>query len=145
MPTPQILTSGELDTWLPSDIQRNDDLRLKVWRAEQKVIQRYTEHEAGSVQAVREDTHATTVQLLGWEEDSNGDPDVSAMPSDLVTALRDTIARILTHWHETPDDNVKSRSVGSKSVTYEEDADKLPRSVYRPLRPFDDRTPYSPA
>jgi len=144
MPSPQILTSSEWDTWLTDDVQSQSDLDLRVWRAEQKVIQRYTEHEPGSADAVREDTRSTWVQLLDWEEDANGDPDVAAMPEDLVTALRDSIARIVTHWHEAPDGDIKSKSVGSRSVTYDDQADALPRSVYRPLRPYDDRTPYSP-
>jgi hypothetical protein len=83
--------------------------------------------------------------LDGWEEDSNGDPLPGQMPDKLVTALRDSIARVVTHWHEAPDRDVKSKSVGSRSVTYADQADKLPRSVYRPLRPFDDRTPYGGA
>jgi len=144
MSSPQILTSDQWDTWFSDAVQSQGDLKLQVWRAEQKVIERYREHEASSTNAVKEDTRHTWVQLVGWEEDENEDPDVAAMPDDLVTALRDTISRIVTHWHEAPKGEVKSRSVGSRSVTYERNADKLPRTVYRPLKPFDDRTPYSP-
>jgi hypothetical protein len=144
MPTPQILTSSEWDTWLSSDVQSQSDLDLIVWRAEQKVIGRYREHEPGSSDAVRETTDGAWVQLVGWEETEDGDPDLPGMPDDLVTALRDTIARIVTHWHEAPGGDIKSKSVGSRSVTYADQADKLPRSVYQPLRPYDDRTPYAP-
>jgi hypothetical protein len=144
MPIPQILPDSKWGKWLPDGVLSQSDPALKVWRAEQMVIRRYREHEHASTNAVREDTHDAWVQLIGWEETDDGDPDVAAMPDDLVTALRDTISRIVTHRYEAPDDNVQSRSVGSRSVSFRADAGALPRSVYEPLRPFDDRTPYSP-
>jgi len=111
------------------------------------VIDRYREEgpDDDHVTATGVDTFETEVIMLeGWEEDSNGDPLPRQMPDKLVTALRDAIARVVTHWYESPDRKVQSKSVGSRSVTYSGQADKLPRSVYAPLRPFDDRTPYSP-
>jgi len=147
MPTPQILIPSEFDTWLSDAVQSQSDLELTVYRAEEKVIDRYREEGPDDelVTATGADTFETAVVMLdGWEEDSNGDPLVDQMPDKLVTALRDSISRVVTHWHDAPDRDVQSKSVGSRSVTYRDQADKLPRSVYHPLRPFDDRTPYSP-
>jgi hypothetical protein len=81
---------------------------------------------------------------VGWEEAEDGTPDIGAMPDDLVRRLRDCIARIVTHWVQSPSGDVQRKMVGSRSVTYDKDAGGLPHSVYAPLRPYDDRTPYSP-
>jgi hypothetical protein len=58
--------------------------------------------------------------------------------------LRDVIARIVTHWETAVDEDIDSVSQGSKSVSYSKGAGSLPMSVWEPLRPYDDRTPYSP-
>ncbi|WP_103021466.1 hypothetical protein [Salinibacter altiplanensis] len=141
---PDILTSDTFDEWLDDDVQSEAGLERTVDRAEQKVIGRYRERERGSAHALRETTQEVTVQLVGWEETADGTPDIGAMPGDLVERLRDCIARIVTRWVESPGGDVRSKSVGSRSVTYDKDADALPHSVYAPLRPYDDRTPYSP-
>ena len=144
---PDIFTNDTWGKWLPDsvvDAKVEDGSMVRdVNRAERKLIGRYTEHEPGT-EAVRQDTHGAGVRIIDWEEKEDGTPDVSAMPDDLVTRLRDCIARIIQEWHEMPEDNVQSVSQGSKSVTYFKEGGSLPRSVWIPLRPYDDRTPYSP-
>lgn len=140
---PDILTGDTLNDWLDDDILSEEGSLLRtIDRVERKVIDRYRERPRGS--AGRETTREEAVQLVGWEEAEDGTPDIGAMPEDLVRRLRDCIARIVTHWAESPDGNVRRKSVGSRSVTYDEDTGSLPHSVFAPLRPYDDRTPYSP-
>jgi hypothetical protein len=143
---PEILTSDTWDEWLPDSVLAESDLERTVDRAEQKVLDRYRESERGApLDSFEADpVYLKPVQLRGWQVADDGTPDLDAMPEDLVRRLRDSISRIVTHWHEAPGGDIKSKSVGSRSVTYADQADKLPRSVYRPLRPYDDRTPYAP-
>lgn len=139
---PDILTSDTHDDWLRGDIQSETGLTRTIDRAEQKVIDRYRERTRSSAGALRSATQEEAVQLVGWEEAEDGTPDIGAMPEDLVERLRDCIARIVTHWAESPSGDVQRKMVGSRSVTYNKDAGSLPHSVCAPLRPYDDRTPY---
>jgi hypothetical protein len=141
---PNILTSDVQDKWLDDDVQSEPSLERTIERAERKLIDRFRERERGSAHALGETTQEVAVQLVDWEEEADGTPDIDAMPADLVTRLRDSVARIVTHWTQSPSGDVRSKSVGSKSVTYDQDPDALPHSVFAPLRPYDDRTPYSP-
>jgi hypothetical protein len=141
---PDILTADTHNDWLGDDVQSEAGLLRTIDRAEQKVIDRYRERPRGGAGALPETTREEAVQLVGWEEAEDGTPDIGAMPDELVRRLRDCIARIVTQWVESPDGNVRRKSVGSRSVTYDEDTGSLPHSVYAPLRPYDDRTPYSP-
>ena len=136
-----ILTSSVLDDWLSDDIQARDDFDRLVGRAERKLVDRYREHRAGRPGGLGSGADQV-VMLDGWAEDANGAPDTDAMPDDLVTRLRDVISRIVEHAAESPG-HVKRRLVGSKSVTYKAGADALPRTTWAPLRPYDERTPYS--
>jgi len=140
-----ILPSSEWDDWLPTSVLGRPDAARLVWRAENKMVDRYREDtERAEIEGnVLVDNTKGSVLLENWEEDSDGNADTSQMPNDLVMALRDCVARIATEWHEQADDagDVRSKSVGSRSVTYRAAAESLPRSVYRPLRKFDDRTP----
>lgn len=141
---PDILTSDTHDDWLSDDVQSDENLERTVDRAEQKVIDRYRERTRGPAGALWGPTQEVVVQLVGWEEAEDGTPDIGAMPEDLVRRLRDCIARIVTHWVQSPSGDVQRKMVGSRSVTYDKDAGGLPHSAYAPLRPYDDRTPYSP-
>jgi len=141
---PDILTSATFDQWLDDDVQSDENLERTVDRAKQKVIDHYRERPRGSAGALRDTTREEAVQLVGWEEAEDGTPDIGAMPEDLVRRLRDCIARIVTHWVQSPSGDVQRKMVGSRSVTYDEDTGSLPHSVFAPLRPYDDRTPYSP-
>ena len=140
---PDILTGDTFNDWLDDDILSEEGSLLRtINRAEQKVIDRYRERPRGS--APGETTQEGAVQLVGWKETEDGTPDIAAMPDELVKRLRDCIARIVTHWVQSPSGDVQRKMVGSRSVTYDKDAGALPHSVYAPLRPYDDRTPYSP-
>ena len=142
---PDILTGDTLNDWLDDDVQSEEESLLRtIDRAEQKVIDRYRERTRGPAGALWGPTQEVAVQLVGWEEAEDGTPDIDAMPEDLVRRLRDCIARIVTHWTESPSGDVQRKMVGSRSVTYNKDTGSLPHSVYAPLRPYDDRTPYSP-
>jgi hypothetical protein len=136
-----ILTNSVLGDWLSDDIQARDDFDRLVGRAERRLIDRYREHRAGTPGGPVWGPDQT-VMLDGWAEDASGAPDTGAMPDDLVTRLRDVISRIVEHAAESPG-AVKRRLVGSKSVTYKAGADALPRTTWAPLRPYDERTPYS--
>lgn len=142
--TPQILTSSAQSDFLSSEAQNASRLDLMVVRAENKVIDRYRE--------VRPNDHVDDffggsieghdVQLDGWREDDNGDPDVAEMDEDLLFALRDTISRIVEHEVQKPEEaeHVSRKVQGARQVDFR-DKD-LPRSVYAPLRPFDERDVY---
>lgn len=144
---PDILTSDVQGKWLDESVASADNLTRTIERAERKLVDKYR---GGKVpDTVIKDGigtfSSTQVQLKGWAEDSDGNPDTASMPDDLVTRLRDCVARIVTHWEESVDSNVESVSQGSKSVSYSKDAGTLPRSVWAPLRPYDQTTPFSPA
>lgn len=144
---PDLLAGDALEEWLDGEVAADDSLRRLVRRAERKVIDRYRQKKHGSdppLDSFRSTAHLRPVRLEGWKETDDGTPDVDAMPDDLVRRLRDVIARIVTHWANAPDSDVESVSQGSKSVSYSKDAGHLPRSVWEPLRPYDDRTPYAP-
>jgi len=134
--SPKILTDRQ-DTFLSEEAQQADRLTLMIVRAEKKVVDRYRTTGGSELSFSK----GGVVQLDGWAEDENGDPDIQEMPADLVFALRDSIGRIVDFWAQKPGeaDHVQSQSQGDRSVSFR-DAD-LPRSVYRPLRPFDLRQP----
>lgn len=137
---PRILTSSHYDL-LSDEAQARSDLDALVETAEMKVIDRYRE--------VRPDDQVEdyfggtitgeAIQLDGWQEDDQGNPDTEAMNSDLVRRLRLTIARVVDHEAESPDGNVSSMSQGDKSVNYSEDAGEMDSSVFSLLRRYDQR------
>jgi hypothetical protein len=141
---PDILTSDTWDDWLPDEVMSAADLPLVVERAERKLIARYRGPQRASPLTHGNHGSLYPVQLIDWEETDDGTPDTAAMSDRLVTRLRDTIARIVTHWETSVDEDIESVSQGSKSVSYSKGAGSLPMSVWEPLRPYDDRTPYSP-
>lgn len=142
-----ILTQDTLTEWLSETVRSADNLEMLVGRAERKVVDHYRGKRRSDtlIKGGIGTISGGQIQLKGWAEDADGSPDTDAMPDDLVTRLRDTVARIVTHWVESPDIDVDSVSQGSKSVSYAKSAGDLPLSVWAPLRPYDDRTPYSPA
>ena len=140
--TLHILPQPEWITWLSSEIQSRGDTALLVYRAEQMLVDRYRGgKDPGDIEGNVLVDNTTGMVLEDWAEDEDGNPDVAQMPDGLANRLRDSVSRIVTHWHESPDGTIKRKLVGSRSVTYKGKADKLPRSVFRPLRPYDDRTP----
>jgi len=145
---PDLLTNQVLYDWLDqSVVDTADHLPRTIERAERKLADKYRSGRVSDT-VVKDGIgtfSAGQIQLKGWVEDSDGNPDTDAMPDELVTRLRDCVARIVTHWVESVDEGKESVSRGAKTVSYSKDAGKLPRSVWVPLRPFDDRTPYSPA
>ena len=142
---PEILTADAQTEWLSDDLPGEADHWPKlVERAERKVLDRYRESEHGTPldHFAADPVYLKPVQLQGWQVDEDGTPDMEAMPDDLVTRLRDTISRIVKHWVTSVDGDIDSVSQGSKSVSYAKSAGDLPMSVWTPLRPYDDRTPY---
>jgi len=134
--TPQILTSGEQSNFLSEQAMNADRLDLMVVRAENKILNRYREVD-NDQDPILDAHYDSDVQLDGYVEDDNGDPDIQNMDEGLLFALRDAAARIVEFWAAKPDEHVESKSQGARSVTFR-DKD-LPSSVYAPLRPFDER------
>jgi len=146
MPAPNIITPDVLAEWLPEEIRSRSDLDRLLWRAEERVLGRYRGDEAGRdpLTFEVEGRIKDDVQLVGYAETEDGAPKPEAMDDRLLTALRDAVARVAEHWHDSPDGHVDSVSQGERSVTYRKGAEDLPRTVFEPLRPYDDRTPYGP-
>lgn len=137
--TPQILTSDEQPDFLSEEAQNASRLDLMVVRAENKILDRYREVRPDEQVAdyFGESIEGPTVQLHGWLEEEQDNPDLDAMEDELVFALRDATARIVEFWVSKPDQHVESRSQGARSASFR-DKD-LPSSVYAPLRPYDER------
>jgi hypothetical protein len=135
---PDILTSDVQSQYLTSKAQNAEELDLLIDRAERMVINRYREN------ASRNDFrlgNGQDVRLDGWASTDSG-PDPGSMDEDLLDSLRAAIAAVVEHWASRPDeaDHVQSMSQGARSVTFRDAKGELPRGVYAPLRPFDERT-----
>lgn len=139
---PDILTSKHWFRYVTSSVE--DVTQQLVDRAERRVIDRYREARDRNTRVVPDigalDQHGV-VQLDGWAETDDGTPDPSNMDDVLLDALRETIARIVEHWIESPEGHIDSKSQGARSVSYRKGAQHLPHRVWAPLRPYDDRTP----
>jgi len=140
---PDILPPSEWPTYIDPAVV-DDVTDLRVDRAERTVIDRYREDPGGPSEDVFDivDGAPAPVQLDGWAEQPDGTPDVSAMDDRLVDALRDAVARLVEHRLTAPTQGIQSESRGARSVSYAARASGVPASVYAPLRPFDDRTPW---
>lgn len=140
-----ILTPEQYSTWLDDALlSKGSALERAVGRAERDVIRRYRGKGLSSFDPLRFSGFGATVdspvQLDGWADLDDGTPDVANMPDDLVEALRDTIARIVTYrLKDAPDPHVALESQGSRSKAYR--SQKMPPSVYAPLSEYDERTP----
>src|SRR5690606_33387780 len=77
----------------------------------------------------------TVVKLRGY------DADPEACDPELLTRLRFVIADVITHWVQLPDENVASVSRGGRSVTFKSILSRMPRSAFRLLDDYDQRTP----
>jgi len=146
MPAPNIITPDVLAEWLPEEIRSRSDLDRLLWRAERRVIGRYQVNDGAASTDVFDafGDIDRDVELVGYAETEDGAPKPEAMDDRLLTALRDAVSRVAEHWHDSPDGHVDSVSQGERSVTYRKGAEDLPRTVFEPLRPYDDRTPYGP-
>lgn len=140
---PDILPSSEWPTYIDPAVV-DDVTDLRVDRAERTVVDRYREDPGRPREDVFDiiDGSPAPVELDGWREAADGTPDTSAMPDRLVDALRDAIARLVEHRLTAVDRGVSSESRGARSVSYRASGSGVPPSVYAPLRPFDDRTPW---
>lgn len=136
--TPKILTSSVQSDFLSSEAQNASRLDLMVVRAENKTVDRYREVRPDGGFEIDLDGNPLEedVQLDGWREDDNDDPDLTKMDEELVFALRDTISRIVEHEVQKPDEaeHVSRKVQGARQVDFR-DKD-LPSSVYAPLRRF---------
>ena len=79
------------------------------------------------------------VQLDGWEETNQGDPDYTAMDSDLKRALQLCVARVANRQASAPDEHVESESQGERSKTYRA-RPEIEFTDVAVLRPFDNRS-----
>lgn len=113
---PTILTSAYQADFLTSTALQDSELQLRIARAEQRVLSRYTEN--------------GEVKLKGYEEQ---DP-------QLMKALRLTIALLVEHDIASPDAGIVSVSQGERSVRYKETR-STPSYVWAPLFIYDDRDP----
>lgn len=138
---PDILTTDVQPQYLTDEAFNADELELIVDRAERKVVDRYREIDARSDDLVRDVHYDADVRLDGWAETDEGDPDVDAMDDGLLDALRTTIALVVEHVADKPDEHVSRLRQGERTVEFR-DKD-LPSNVYRPLDRFDARTPFA--
>jgi len=150
---PDILPDDTWSEYLSDDAQTADRIRVRVEKAEARVISHYREDAAVAGTPLvfdgrfGDDSDPGIVQLRGWEETDTGTPDVGAMPDDLVRRLRIVISDVV-EWRVSQEDRdgIESKSVGSRSVTYETDGDggaTVPERLFRPLDKFDKTEPLS--
>ena len=102
-PMADILTSTDYDDFLSDEVQNRSDLDLLVDRAEIRVVDRYRNTRPLTENTLRFDAFdgdPGVVMLYGWAEDSNGNPDTTEMPTELVKRLRLVIATIVERMHE---------------------------------------------
>lgn len=141
-----ILTSTDYDDFLSDEVQNRSDLDLLVDRAEIRVVDRYRNTRPLTENTLRFDAFdgdPGVVMLYGWAEDSNGNPDTTEMPTELVKRLRLVIATIVERMHEHEErDGVDSLSQGDRSISYG-DFPEVPTSVFQPLDKYDEREPFS--
>jgi len=146
---PDILTDDTWSEYLSDEAQKASRLRIRVDVAEARVVDRYREKAAAYDSNLYFDESLANegpdvVRLDGWEEESDGTPDVDAMPDKLVRHLRIVIAAVV-EWRldREQHDQVSRISQGSRSKTWDNDAPPLPSRLFRPLENFDEREPLS--
>jgi hypothetical protein len=135
---PDILTSSEYSNYLSQEAQGASQLDQRVQKAEIYVITRYRAEQETPLTFSFDATEGD-VLLEDWEEDASGDPDVPAMPDDLVDRLRIVIADVVEYrLQEEEREGVQSVSQGDKSRSYEKTVD-LPSRLFFPLEKYDQR------
>lgn len=131
----------DLEGSLSEKAYGQENLQRKVDWAERMVIDWFRENRGRDSfrDEISELSPSTLpdVQLDGWREDENGEPDVDAMPDDLVVRFRECMIRILEHWAEDTGE-IESETRGDRSWSYKEKAGKVPSTVYNPLQPRDE-------
>jgi hypothetical protein len=136
---PDILVSDAQPDYLTSEAQNADELELMIDRAERKVLNRY--REVGPARDLILDVHYDSdIQLDGYVEDDQGNPDLQEMDAGLLDALRAAIAAIVEFEVDRPDEaeHVDSMSQGDRQVSFKDKS--LPSSVFSPLRSFGRRS-----
>jgi hypothetical protein len=145
-----ILTDDTGNEYLSDDAQTASRLRVRVEKAEARVISHYREDAAVAGTPLVFDgqfgskSDPGIVQLRGWEEDADGDPDTTAMPDDLVRRLRIVISDVV-EWRLRQQDRegIESKSEGSRSVSYDKSESTVPTRLFDPLEKYDQREPFS--
>jgi hypothetical protein len=136
---PEILKPEHYDNFLPEDVQSCSRLTLLIRRAEAVVINKYRVRPRTDFTLSNDRLGHPIVQLTGYRTDDTGTFDPEKSNDDLTFALRDTVSRIVEHYAKSPNEYVESATEGDQSVQYREDAHKLKRSYFSPLRTFDER------
>ena len=149
------LTGGELEEYLPPTIFGRDDLTFLINEAERELIQHYTRNREDirfRVEAIVADLQDGTEHLESVQQDAvvmlryydpEGPSAIDTSDRDrqrFVDAMRAEIAGIVRYRVEREDQKhgVTSRSVGSKSVSYEGGrVERFPPTFGRYLKPFD--------
>jgi len=140
------------------DLQRNK-LTLFVARVEEETLQKYTEPRV-RVSPGRFDPFIPaigSVHLIGYEEVTEeqvntgvdlptlpdgtdykqGDPNTITMDESLLEALRETIAKVVNHAVQLPNDAIERKDQGTSREDYNEDVTRRPTHLYRALTNFD--------
>ncbi|WP_251961582.1 hypothetical protein [Salinibacter ruber] len=141
--TPQILTSEAQNDFLSQEALDASRLDLLIVRAETRVLNRYRETRPDGrfqIEGVDGEPLEQEVRLEGYRETDAGDPDLQEMDEELLFAIRDTVARIVEHEAQKPDEakHVERMDQGDRRVDFR-DKD-LPSSVFSGLRRFDERS-----
>jgi len=147
---PDILTDDTWSEYLSNDAITASRVRVRVDKAEARVIGHYREDTAVAGTPLVFDGdfgnagEPGIVQLRGWEEDADGNPDLDAMPDDLVSHLRIVISDVI-EWRlqQESREGVESKSEGSRSVSYDTSEPAVPERLFRPLERYDQREPFS--
>lgn len=139
-----ILTFDQWPQYMPESVMRKDpkEIQKLVNDAEKRVVNRY--RQVDTTNHVILDRLDGRIELDGYVEKVGSDEiDLQESEEDLVDALRTTIANIVQHYLNMPDEAeyVTSMSEGSRSVSFKENVG-VPSSIYNPLLPYDSRSAY---
>lgn len=114
-------------------------LQKLISAAEEKVLERYRETTPRTRDLILEEHYDSDIRLDGWIETDQGEPDLTAMDSELLDGLRRVVARLVGHEVTTPDSHILRIDQGERRVDYKPDAGELPSGIYLPLTDFDER------
>ena len=137
---PSILTN--YDPFLPEELRQASRIDHHVDQAEREVLDRYRERAYTPMAFRFSSTADAPVQLDGYAEDDQGNPDPNQMDDGLLFALRTVIAAVTERILTAPDSDVKRYRQGERTVEYKDKRPERPHSLYAPLRRYDQRTPW---
>jgi len=137
-------------------VDARKDLRLYVFSIEREVLSKFSNRSGNQPLGAFGVLRGLGVRLRGYREVTEqqitdgteptlpdgtsyeaGDPNPKTMDTDLLFALRKTIADVAEHDTGLPPRHLESKSQGGSSETY--NTARRPTSLYRHLRPFDTR------